>query len=83
MEITGGTPLVGTDVDSHIDHRIAMSLAIAPLTLLAQLPFTMPKLLLSLTMTSLLDLLQKYKEPLPSPPRNGEGVRFPPPFRGD
>jgi 3-phosphoshikimate 1-carboxyvinyltransferase len=29
MEITGGTPLFGTDVDSHTDHRIAMSLAIA------------------------------------------------------
>jgi 3-phosphoshikimate 1-carboxyvinyltransferase len=31
LEITGGTPLVGTDVDSHMDHRIAMSLAIAAL----------------------------------------------------
>ncbi len=31
MEITGGTSLVGTDVDSHTDHRIAMSLAIASL----------------------------------------------------
>ncbi|HEY9831951.1 MAG TPA: 3-phosphoshikimate 1-carboxyvinyltransferase [Stenomitos sp.] len=31
LEITGGTPLVGTDVDSHTDHRIAMSLAIAAL----------------------------------------------------
>ncbi|MBD2194950.1 MULTISPECIES: 3-phosphoshikimate 1-carboxyvinyltransferase [Calothrix] len=31
MEITGGTALVGTDVDSHTDHRIAMSLAIAAL----------------------------------------------------
>jgi len=31
MEITGGTPLTGTDVDSHADHRIAMSLAIAAL----------------------------------------------------
>jgi 3-phosphoshikimate 1-carboxyvinyltransferase len=31
MEIIGGTPLVGTDVDSHTDHRIAMSLAIAAL----------------------------------------------------
>ncbi len=31
MEITGGTPLVGSDVDSHTDHRIAMSLAIAAL----------------------------------------------------
>lgn len=31
MEITGGTPLVGTDVDSHTDHRIAMSFAIAAL----------------------------------------------------
>ncbi|KHG42562.1 hypothetical protein OA07_04265 [Aphanizomenon flos-aquae 2012/KM1/D3] len=29
MEITGGTPLVGAEVDSHTDHRIAMSLAIA------------------------------------------------------
>ncbi|NMG10617.1 3-phosphoshikimate 1-carboxyvinyltransferase [Brasilonema sp. UFV-L1] len=32
MEITGGTSLTGTDVDSHTDHRIAMSLAIASLT---------------------------------------------------
>lgn len=31
MEITGGHPLTGTDVDSHTDHRIAMSLAIAAL----------------------------------------------------
>lgn len=31
MEITGGTPLTGADVDSHTDHRIAMSLAIAAL----------------------------------------------------
>ena len=31
MEITGGTPLTGTDVDSYTDHRIAMSLAIAAL----------------------------------------------------
>jgi 3-phosphoshikimate 1-carboxyvinyltransferase len=31
MEIVGGTPLVGTEVDSHTDHRIAMSLAIAAL----------------------------------------------------
>ena len=31
LEITGGTPLVGTDVDSHTDHRIAMSLAFAAL----------------------------------------------------
>jgi 3-phosphoshikimate 1-carboxyvinyltransferase len=31
MEIIGGTPLTGTDVDSHTDHRIAMSLAIAAL----------------------------------------------------
>lgn len=31
MEITGGTPLVGTDLDSYTDHRIAMSLAIASL----------------------------------------------------
>ncbi|MBD1931974.1 MULTISPECIES: 3-phosphoshikimate 1-carboxyvinyltransferase [Cyanophyceae] len=31
LEITGGTPLNGTDVDSHTDHRIAMSLAIAAL----------------------------------------------------
>ena len=31
MEITGGTPLTGTGVDSHTDHRIAMSLAIAAL----------------------------------------------------
>jgi 3-phosphoshikimate 1-carboxyvinyltransferase len=31
LEIVGGTPLIGTDVDSHTDHRIAMSLAIAAL----------------------------------------------------
>ncbi len=31
LEITGGTPLTGTDVDSHTDHRITMSLAIAAL----------------------------------------------------
>ncbi|WP_353932489.1 3-phosphoshikimate 1-carboxyvinyltransferase [Okeanomitos corallinicola TIOX110] len=31
MEITGGTALVGTDVDSYTDHRIGMSLAIASL----------------------------------------------------
>jgi 3-phosphoshikimate 1-carboxyvinyltransferase len=31
LEITGGTPLIGTEVDSHTDHRIAMSLAIAAL----------------------------------------------------
>ncbi|HEY9779138.1 MAG TPA: 3-phosphoshikimate 1-carboxyvinyltransferase [Leptolyngbyaceae cyanobacterium] len=31
MEITGGTPLTGTDVDSYTDHRIAMSFAIAAL----------------------------------------------------
>lgn len=31
LEIIGGTPLVGTDIDSHQDHRIAMSLAIAAL----------------------------------------------------
>jgi 3-phosphoshikimate 1-carboxyvinyltransferase len=31
MEITGGTPLVGRDVDSYGDHRVAMSLAIAAL----------------------------------------------------
>jgi 3-phosphoshikimate 1-carboxyvinyltransferase len=31
MEITGGTKLVGVDVDSYTDHRIAMSLAIAAL----------------------------------------------------
>lgn len=29
LEIVGGTPLVGTDVDSYGDHRVAMSLAIA------------------------------------------------------
>lgn len=32
MEITGGHPLSGTEVDSYTDHRIAMSLAIAALT---------------------------------------------------
>lgn len=31
LEITGGTPLTGIDVDSHTDHRIAMSLAVAAL----------------------------------------------------
>jgi len=31
LEITGGTPLTGADVDSYTDHRIAMSLAIAAL----------------------------------------------------
>ena len=31
LEITGGTPLTGTEVDSHSDHRITMSLAIAAL----------------------------------------------------
>jgi len=31
LEITGGTGLVGTEVDSFTDHRIAMSLAIAAL----------------------------------------------------
>lgn len=32
LEISGGTPLAGTEVDSYTDHRIAMSLAIAALT---------------------------------------------------
>jgi 3-phosphoshikimate 1-carboxyvinyltransferase len=31
LEITGGTYLTGTDVDSYTDHRITMSLAIAAL----------------------------------------------------
>ncbi|HEY9651888.1 MAG TPA: 3-phosphoshikimate 1-carboxyvinyltransferase [Coleofasciculaceae cyanobacterium] len=31
LEITGGTPLSGTEVDSYTDHRIAMSFAIAAL----------------------------------------------------
>ncbi|MBW4518219.1 MAG: 3-phosphoshikimate 1-carboxyvinyltransferase [Scytolyngbya sp. HA4215-MV1] len=31
LEIIGGTPLYGTQVDSYTDHRIAMSLAIAAL----------------------------------------------------
>ena len=31
MEITGGTPLTGTEVESHSDHRITMSLAVAAL----------------------------------------------------
>lgn len=31
LEITGATPLTGTEVDSYGDHRIAMSLAIASL----------------------------------------------------
>lgn len=38
LEITGGHPLVGAEVDSHTDHRIAMSLAIA--ALVAQKPTT-------------------------------------------
>jgi 3-phosphoshikimate 1-carboxyvinyltransferase len=32
LEITGGTPLVGAELDSYTDHRIAMSLAIAAVT---------------------------------------------------
>jgi 3-phosphoshikimate 1-carboxyvinyltransferase len=32
LEITGPTPLQGTELDSFNDHRIAMSLAIAALT---------------------------------------------------
>jgi 3-phosphoshikimate 1-carboxyvinyltransferase len=32
MVIHGGTLLSGTEVDSHFDHRLAMSLAIAGLT---------------------------------------------------
>ncbi len=31
LEIIGGTPLIGTEVDSYNDHRIAMSLVIAAL----------------------------------------------------
>ncbi len=31
MEITGGTPLKGTELESHGDHRITMSLAVAAL----------------------------------------------------
>lgn len=31
LEIMGGTPLTGTEVDSELDHRVAMSLAIAAL----------------------------------------------------
>jgi 3-phosphoshikimate 1-carboxyvinyltransferase len=31
MVIYGGMPLSGTEVDSHLDHRLAMSLAIAAL----------------------------------------------------
>ncbi|TET42398.1 MAG: 3-phosphoshikimate 1-carboxyvinyltransferase, partial [Dehalococcoidia bacterium] len=31
MVIYGGRPLLGTEVDSHFDHRLAMSLAIAGL----------------------------------------------------
>jgi 3-phosphoshikimate 1-carboxyvinyltransferase len=31
MVIYGGTPLSGTEVDSHLDHRLAMTLAIAGL----------------------------------------------------
>ncbi len=36
LEITGGTPLSGTTVESHGDHRIAMSLAIAALNAAGQ-----------------------------------------------
>jgi len=32
LEITGGTPLQGAELEAHDDHRIAMSLAIAALT---------------------------------------------------
>jgi 3-phosphoshikimate 1-carboxyvinyltransferase len=32
LEITGGTTLIGAEVDSYTDHRIAMSLAIAAVT---------------------------------------------------
>ncbi len=31
LEITGGTPLTGSELESHGDHRIAMSLAVAAL----------------------------------------------------
>ncbi|MCP2731615.1 3-phosphoshikimate 1-carboxyvinyltransferase [Limnofasciculus baicalensis] len=31
LEIIGGTPLTGSEVESHADHRIAMSLAVAAL----------------------------------------------------
>ena len=31
MEITGGIPLRGADLDSYTDHRITMSLAVAAL----------------------------------------------------
>jgi 3-phosphoshikimate 1-carboxyvinyltransferase len=31
MIIYGGRPLSGTEVDSHLDHRLAMSLAVAGL----------------------------------------------------
>jgi 3-phosphoshikimate 1-carboxyvinyltransferase len=31
MVIYGGRPLSGTEVDSHFDHRLAMSLAVAGL----------------------------------------------------
>jgi 3-phosphoshikimate 1-carboxyvinyltransferase len=31
MEIEGGAPLVGGQVESHGDHRIAMSMAVAAL----------------------------------------------------
>ena len=36
LEIPGNTPLRGAEVDSHTDHRIAMSLAIAALTATGQ-----------------------------------------------
>lgn len=39
MVIHGGRPLSGTEVDSHFDHRLAMSLAVA--TLIAKGEITM------------------------------------------
>jgi 3-phosphoshikimate 1-carboxyvinyltransferase len=51
LEITGGTPLVGTEVDSHTDHRIAMSLAVAALNATGTTTITVLKLLLSPTQT--------------------------------
>jgi len=44
MEITGGSSLTVLDVDSHMDHRIAMKLARSPHSLPpAPPPSTVPK----------------------------------------
>jgi 3-phosphoshikimate 1-carboxyvinyltransferase len=38
MVIYGGRPLSGTEVDSHLDHRLAMTLAIAGLVAKGETP---------------------------------------------